>query len=111
LKFPVVIHRFSRWPVIKYRIYPGVRSLKALLFFTAVAVLSALGVVYTKYRIRLLFAETQRLEQVLIATDEEWGRLQLEQNTWAEHSRIETLARSRLGMILPPREAVIYIRP
>lgn len=85
--------------------------MKSLLILIAVAVLSALAVVYTKYRVRMLFAETQRLEQVLNAADEEWGRLQLEQNTWAEHSRIEKLARTRLGMVLPAREAVIYIRP
>ncbi|MGI9213025.1 MAG: cell division protein FtsL [Methylococcaceae bacterium] len=85
--------------------------MKILLVLISVAVLSALGVVYTKYRVRMLFAETQRLEQELIAADEEWGRLQLEQNTWAEHSRIETLARTRLGMVLPSRDAVIYIRP
>jgi len=85
--------------------------MRSLFVLIVVAVLSALAVVYTKYRVRMLFAETQRLEQVLNVADEEWGRLQLEQNTWAEHSRIEKLARTRLGMILPVREAVIYIRP
>jgi cell division protein FtsL len=72
---------------------------------------SALGVVYTKYRSRMLFAEIQRLEQELEASDVELGQLQLEQNTWAEHSRIEKLARGRLGMVLPPRESVIRINP
>ncbi len=85
--------------------------MKILLLLIAVAVCSALAVVYTKYRIRMVFAETQRLEQMLIAVDEDWGRLQLEQNTWAEHSRIEMLARSRLGMTLPARESIIYLRP
>ncbi len=85
--------------------------MKTLLLLIAVVVFSALAVVYTKYRIRMVFAEIQRLEQVLVAIDEEWGRLQLEQNTWAEHSRIETLARDRLGMVLPARESIIYLRP
>lgn len=88
-----------------------IHIMKILFVLISVAVLSALGVVYTKYRVRMLFAETQRLEQVLIAADEEWGRLQLEQNTWAEHSRIEALARTRLGMVIPSRDAIIYIRP
>lgn len=86
-------------------------SMKSVFVLTTVLVITALAVVYTKYRVRMLFAETQRLEQVLNAADEEWGRLQLEQNTWAEHSRIEKLARTRLGMVLPARETVIYIRP
>jgi cell division protein FtsL len=85
--------------------------MRFLLLLIAVAVASALGVVYTKYRSRILFAEVQRLEQSLDAYEEEWGQLQLEQNTWAEHSRIERMARTRLGMVLPSREATIYIKP
>lgn len=85
--------------------------MRALLVLVAIAVASALGVVYTKYRSRMLFAEVQRLEQELDAYEEEWGQLQLEQNTWAEHSRIERLARARLGMALPSRESTIYIKP
>ena len=75
----------------------------------ALLVASALGVIYAKYRSRMLFAEVQRLEQALEAYDVELGQLQLEQNTWAEHSRIEKLARSRLGMLLPARESIIYL--
>lgn len=85
--------------------------MRFLLLLIAVAVVSALGVVYTKYRSRILFAEVQRLEQSLDAYEEEWGQLQLEQNTWAEHSRIERMARTRLGMVLPSREATVYIKP
>ena len=81
--------------------------MRLLLVLVAVAVASALGVVYTKYRTRMLFAEVQRLQQ----NDEELGRLQLEQNTWAEHSRIERMARSRLGMVLPGRDSIVYIKP
>jgi cell division protein FtsL len=76
-----------------------------------ILVLSALGVVYTKYRSRMLFAEIQRLEQELDVYEMEWGQLQLEQNTWSEHSRIERLARSKLGMTLPERNTIIYIKP
>lgn len=85
--------------------------MRTLLLLIAIAVASALGVVYTKYRTRMLFADVERLQQALDAYEEEWGQLQLEQNTWAEHSRIEKMARSRLGMMLPPRESTIYIKP
>ena len=84
------------------------RSLAVLL---VILVASALGVVYTKYRSRMLFAEIQRIEQELEAYDVELGQLQLEQNTWAEHSRIEKLAHGRLGMAMPQRDLVIYIKP
>lgn len=85
--------------------------MRFLLMLLTLAVASALCVVYTKYRSRMLFAEIQRLEQELDGYDEEWGQLQLEQNTWAEHSRIERLAHGRLGMLLPARESIIYIKP
>ena len=85
--------------------------MRGLVFLLVIVVVSALGVVYTKYRSRMLFAEVQRLEQELDAYEVEWGQLQLEQNTWAEHSRIERLARSKLGMILPQRDSIVYIKP
>ena len=82
-----------------------------ILLLSVVAVGSALGVVYAKYRTRMLFAEVQRLELTLNQYDVELGQLQLEQNTWAEHGRIERLARGRLGMTVPARESIIYIKP
>ncbi len=85
--------------------------MRSVLVLLVIVVASALGVVYTKYRSRMLFAEIQRLEQELDAYEVEWGQLQLEQNTWAEHSRIERLARAKLGMELPRRESTIYVKP
>ncbi len=85
--------------------------MRVLLVLLVIVVASSLGVVYTKYRSRMLFAEIQRLEQELDAYEVEWGQLQLEQNTWAEHSRIERLARTKLGMELPQRELTIYVKP
>ena len=85
--------------------------MRTVLLLVMLAMASALGVVYMKYRTRMLFAEVQRLEQALDAYEEEWGQLQLEQNTYAEHSRIEKMARVRLGMTLPPHESTIYINP
>lgn len=83
--------------------------MKAIALLIALLIASALGVIYAKYRSRMLFTEVQRLEQVLEAYDVELGQLQLEQNTWAEHSRIEKLAHARLGMMLPARESIIYL--
>lgn len=85
--------------------------MRILLLLVAIAVASALGVVYAKHRTRMLVAEVQRLQQALEAYDEELGQLQLEQNTWAENGRIERLARSRLGMVLPARDYTLYIKP
>ncbi|WJW76851.1 cell division protein FtsL [Thiohalobacter sp. IOR34] len=72
---------------------------------------SAIGVVYAKHRSRTLFVELQGLQAERDALNIEWGQLQLEQSTWATHGRIEDLARSRLGMVIPAPEQVVIVRP
>jgi cell division protein FtsL len=74
-------------------------------------VISALGVVYAKFQSRTLFAELQDLNKAQDRMDVEWGQLQLEQSTWSTHGRIESQARTRLGMVLPEPEKVVVIRP
>ena len=41
--------------------------------------------------------------------DIEWGQLQLEQSTWAMHSRVEKIASSTLQMRVPPSARVRLI--
>ncbi len=84
--------------------------MRLVLLLLAFIIVSCLGVIYTKDRSRVLFAQIQQLEQLLDSYETEYGQLQLEQNTWAEHSRIEKLARTRLGMIMPDRESITYIK-
>jgi cell division protein FtsL len=71
--------------------------------------ISAIAVVLARHQSRKLFAELQGLEQQRDAMNEEWGQLQLEQATWGTHSRIEDLARRKLGMTIPPAEAIMVI--
>jgi cell division protein FtsL len=79
------------------------RPLIAALLAVAVTA-SALAVVYSQHRARSLFVELQRLERERAELDTEWGRLELEQSTWATHGRIERIARERLDMRLPDFE-------
>ena len=72
---------------------------------------SALGVVYTKYESRKLFAQVEELQKKRDEMNVEWGQLLLEQSTLASHSRVETLARTQLGMIMPPPGDVVIVRP
>ncbi len=62
---------------------------------------SALAVVQSQHRARELFVELQQAESEGAALETEWGRLELEQSTWATQGRIERLAREELGMRLP----------
>lgn len=62
---------------------------------------SALGVVYSSYKNRQLFGDLQQQSYETMHLEEEWGRLLLEQSTWASFERIERLAKSELNMVEP----------
>ena len=74
-------------------------------------VMSALGVVYAKHQSRKLFVELNALETERDHLNVEWGQLQLELNTWAEHGRIENKARKNLGMTGIEHDKVIFVKP
>ena len=83
----------------------------ALLVVLVLAVLaSAIGVIYAKHEGRKQFVQLQVLEKQRDQMNVEWGQLQLEQGTWATHSRVERVARKRLGMQMPDAESVVIIR-
>lgn len=71
------------------------------LFLLAIAVCCALSVVTSQHKWRRLYTELQKETQVTRQIEEDWGRLQLEQSTWAMHTRVEAEATQRLGMQVP----------
>ncbi len=77
--------------------------------FYIVIFLSALQVVIARHETRRLFVELQALERTRDELNEEWGKLQLEQSTWAVNDRIETFARTKLGMKMPERSSVVLL--
>jgi cell division protein FtsL len=66
----------------------------------------ALAVIQSQHRSRTYFVELERLKKEAHVLDEQWGKLQLEQSTWANLARVDTLARTRLGLIAPPDDRV-----
>lgn len=72
------------------------RILLAVLIMAVMS--SAIGVIYAKHRNRMLYFELTRLQRQQDELNVNWGRLQLEQSTWATHSRIENIARKKLDM-------------
>ncbi|MFK7955803.1 MAG: cell division protein FtsL [Lysobacterales bacterium] len=80
-------------------------------FWLAVLVLSALAVVATRHDSRSHFSQLQELQQQSDELSVEWGRLQLEQATWAEGHRIEQQARGQLGLVSKNPEDVVVIMP
>lgn len=79
------------------------------LFLLALAIICAASVVTSQHRARKAYGELQKEQEGARQLDVEWGQLQLEESTWAMHSRIESEATQRLGMQMPggPRTQVI----
>ena len=69
-------------------------------------VICALAAIQAQHRSRTYFVELERLKKEARVLDEQWGQLQLEQSTWANLARVDTLARTRLGLIAPPHDRV-----
>jgi cell division protein FtsL len=62
---------------------------------------SAFATIYSTHACRALYTQIQVLESSQWYLQEDYGRLLLEQSTWASHYRVEKVARSDLGMGAP----------
>jgi len=82
-----------------------------LTVLVVVLLVSALVVILNKYHSRSLFIEIQKQEKMLDEFEVKWGQLQLELTTLTEESKIERIAKKKLGLIMPLREKTIYIKP
>lgn len=76
----------------------------------AANVATALLIVRDRHEHRQAFIALNRLEKARDELNIEFGRLQLEQATWAESNRVDQVARSRLGMVFPRTEDIVVLR-
>ena len=72
-------------------------------------ILTAIGVVHTKYLTRIHFAHLQDLRAQRDAIDVEWNRLRLEEAALSTHVLVERKARRELGMFAPRAGDVLLI--
>ncbi len=86
------------------RQYGLMLGLLLLVFITAVAI------VYVIHYQRNLFINLQQLQQDKDDMIVEWGKLQLEENTWSTTSRIEKVATKQLDMKVPKSDDIIFIK-
>lgn len=80
----------------------------SLLLLLLAVLVSAVAVVWTRHQSRVLFVDLTRLQNQRDELNIEYGRLELEQATWAEPRRIDDEARQKLGMV-PPRPQDIQL--
>ncbi|MDR5172334.1 cell division protein FtsL [Methylobacillus pratensis] len=84
-------------------------KLNLILFL--VVIVAALGVITSQHKARKLYIELQQQEDAAKQFEIEWGQLQLEQSTWAMHSRIEQIAERRLNMQVPDPSRIQVVAP
>lgn len=70
-----------------------------ILFLTTLAM--ALGVVAAQHQSRKLYIELEQQQQLTKRNRTEYDQLQIEQSTWAMHSRLEEIATGVLNMQSP----------
>ncbi len=81
--------------------------LNFILFFALIAV--SLGVITAQHKARKLYFELEQQQNLTQKYDTEFGQLQLEQSTWAMHSRVEELAAKKLKMQVPDAKRIQVI--
>ena len=89
---------------------PLAKSLLFVFLWTAVLA-SAVTAVYARHEARNLFVELEHLNSQRDMLDIDWGRLRIEQSTWATHARVEALAREELHMRIPRASEIVVVTP
>lgn len=81
-----------------------------MLILLAATLASALGVVWTRHESRVLFVSLTTLQNQRDEVNIEYGKLELEQATYAEPRRIDDQARQKLGMLNPRPQDIRLLR-
>lgn len=81
------------------------------LALAGILVICALMLVTSQHKARKLFVELQKQQEIAKQFEVEYGQLQLEQSTWAMHSRVEKIAANNLQMRVPPATRVHLVPP
>ncbi|MBW2940216.1 cell division protein FtsL [Zhongshania aquimaris] len=69
-------------------------------------IISCIAVVQSSHKSRKLFGQLQDLRRDAMLLEEDWGRLLLEQSTWASPDRVQDMAVQKLKMQAPKAREV-----
>jgi len=83
------------------RVAPGRSLVIGNLTAGVLVLVSALAVIHSTHACRELYTRMQVLEARQWHLQEDYGRLLLEESTWASHYRVEKVARNELEMTEP----------
>ena len=81
------------------------------LILFALLIISALSLVTSQHKSRELYFDLQQQQEAAKLSETEWSQLQLEQSTWAMHSRLEQVATDLLHMHVPDTKHIQIVAP
>jgi cell division protein FtsL len=84
-------------------------ELAIVLVLAAGVTVSGVWIVRAEHQSRQLFIRTEALSREQDQLEIDWGRLQIEQSTYATHPRIESLARERLDLTVPNDDQLVVV--
>ena len=79
------------------------------LFLAVIVMLTGLAVVYVADLNRRVFIELQEAQSYQNQLRSDWGKLLLEQSTWANQARMQSLAAERLAMVAPASNEIVMV--
>ncbi len=82
----------------------------ALTLLIVFILFSALSVVYVKDLNRRLFIELQSQQKTRDSLHIEWGKLLLEESSWATQARVQRIAQQQLDMELPKAKKIKMVQ-
>ena len=72
-------------------------------------ILSAFTLVYAKDLNRRSFIQYQQLQHSYQIEQSRWSKLLLEQTTWSSQPRVQSIAVSSLGLVVPNAQQVVIV--
>ena len=96
---------------ISGQVFAATRQRNVLISLSLVAMLlaSAIGVVVSAHKNRVLFNGLSQLHEERDHFQREWSQLLLEQSALSAHGRVENLASTRFNMIVPGRQDIVLV--
>lgn len=82
---------------------------KVILVLWALVVITAVAVIHSTYQSRVLFNQSEKLNEQAYQLDVEWNQLLLEKSSLATYGRIEVAARKVLDMGQPKNADVVLV--
>ena len=96
---------------VSQQVFESLQQKQVLISVALVGLLvaSSIGVVVSAHKNRELFNTLSQLQGERDQYQREWSQLLLEQSALSAHSRVESLAAQRVGMVVPGKEDIVLV--